>query len=135
MAKLSSQIEGIGKTYAKKLEKAGIGSLENLLEAACRKKGRRDLAKRTGISEKLILKWVNRADLARIQGIGPQYADLLEAAGVDTVPELAKRKPENLEVKMREVNEKKKLVRRPPGLSRVRSWTSQAQKLPRVITH
>lgn len=134
MAKLS-QIEGIGKKYARKLEKAGIGSLEALLEAGCKKKGRKALAKSTGITEKLILKWVNRADLARVQGIGTQYADLLEAAGVDTVPELAKRKPENLEQKMLEVNKKKKLVRRPPGLARLNSWKEQANKLPRVIKH
>lgn len=134
MAKLS-QIEGIGKKYARKLEKAGIESLEALLQEGCKKKGRKDLAKSTGISEKLILKWVNRADLARIQGIGTQYADLLEASGVDTVPELAKRKPENLEQKMLEVNKKKKLVRRPPGLARLNSWKDQAKKLPRVIKH
>jgi predicted flap endonuclease-1-like 5' DNA nuclease len=134
MAKLS-QIEGIGKKYARKLEKVGIESLEALLQEGCKKKGRKDLAKSTGISEKLILKWVNRADLARIQGIGTQYADLLEASGVDTVPELAKRKPENLEQKMLEVNKKKKLVRRPPGLARLNSWKDQAKKLPRVIKH
>ncbi len=134
MAKLS-QIEGIGKKYAAKLEKAGIDTLENLLDKGCKKKGRKELAQQTGISEKLLLKWVNRADLSRIQGIGTQYADLLEATGVDTVPELAKRKPEHLEQKMTEINSRKKLVRRPPGLSRVKSWTAQAKKLPRVITH
>ena len=125
MARLS-QIEGIGKKYGAKLEKAGIETLEKLLIEGCKKKGRKALAKQTGISEKLILKWVNRADLARIQGIGTQYADLLEASGVDTVPELAKRKPEN---------HKKKLVRRPPGVSRVKNWQAQAKKLPRIITH
>lgn len=134
MANLS-QIEGIGKKYGAKLEKAGILTLERLLVEGCKKKGRKELAKATGISEKLILKWVNRADLARIQGVGTQYADLLEASGVDTVPELAKRKPENLAQKMVDVNSKKKLVRRPPGLSRVVSWTEQAKKLPKVITH
>lgn len=134
MAKLS-QIEGIGRKYGTKLEKAGIGSLENLLQEGCKKKGRKALAKATGISEKLILKWVNRADLSRIQGIGTQYADLLEASGVDTVPELAKRKPENLAQKMVEVNQKKKLVQRPPGLTRIKNWNAQAKKLPKVITH
>ncbi len=134
MAKLS-QIEGIGKKFAAKLEKAGISSLEILLKKGSKKKGRKELAKTTGVSEKLILNWVNRADLARIQGIGTQYADLLEASGVDTVPELAKRKPENLEQKMEEVNKKKKLVRRPPGLARIKSWSAQAKKLPKVITH
>jgi len=134
MAKLS-QIEGIGKKYAAKLEKAGVDTLENLLQKGCKKKGRIELAQATGINEKMILKWVNRADLARIHGIGTQYADLLEASGVDTVPELAKRKPENLEQKMLEINSRKKLVRRPPGLSRLKSWTAQAKKLPRIITH
>lgn len=134
MARLS-QIEGIGKKYGAKLEKAGIETLEKLLIEGCKKKGRKALAKQTGISEKLILKWVNRADLARIQGIGTQYADLLEASGVDTVPELAKRKPENLAEKMVEINNKKKLVRRPPGVSRVKNWQAQAKKLPRIITH
>ena len=134
MAKLS-QIEGIGKKYARKLEKIGILSLEQLLQEGCKKKDRKNMAKTTGISEKLILKWVNRADLARIQGIGTQYADLLEASGVDTVPELAKRKPENLSEKMIEINNKKNLVQRPPGLARVISWTKQAKKLPKVITH
>lgn len=134
MAKLS-QIEGIGTKYGAKLKKAGIATLEDLMKEGSRKKGRKDLAKATGISEKLILKWVNRADLSRIQGIGTQYADLLEASGVDTVPELAKRKPENLEQKMAEVNNRKKLVRRPPGLGRIKSWTSQAKELPRIITY
>ena len=134
MAKVS-QIEGIGKKYATKLEKAGIDSLETLLKKGCKKKDRKSLAKATGVSEKLILKWVNRADLSRIQGIGTQYADLLEASGVDTVPELAKRKPENLAQKMVEVNQKKKLVQRPPGLTRIKNWTAQAKKLPKVITH
>ena len=134
MAKVS-QIEGIGKKYATKLEKAGIASLETLLKKGCKKKDRKSLAKATGVSEKLILKWVNRADLSRIQGIGTQYADLLEASGVDTVPELAKRKPENLAQKMVEVNQKKKLVQRPPGLTRIKNWTAQAKKLPKVITH
>ena len=134
MAKLS-QIEGIGKKYANKLEKAGIDSLDNLLKKGCKRKGRKDLAKATGISEKRILNWVNRADLARIKGIGTQYADLLEAAGVDTVPELAKRKPENLAEKMLEVNDRKKLVRRPPGLARLINWQQQAKNLPKVIQH
>lgn len=134
MANLS-QIEGIGKKYSAKLEKAGIVSLEILLKKGCKKKDRKELAQSTGVSEKLILKWVNRADLSRIQGIGTQYADLLEASGVDTVPELAKRKPETLAQKMVEVNNMKKLVRRPPGLARITTWVAQAKKLPKVITH
>jgi predicted flap endonuclease-1-like 5' DNA nuclease len=130
-----SRIEGIGKKFAAALNKAGIASLDALLSNGCTRKGRKDLAKSTGISEKLVLKWVNRADLARIKGIGTQYGDLLEASGVDTVPELAKRKPENLYAKMVEVNQKKKLVRQAPGLKQVENWVAQAKDLPRVIKH
>jgi predicted flap endonuclease-1-like 5' DNA nuclease len=134
MAKLS-EIEGIGEAYSTKLEDAGITSLENLLEICCVKKGRKEMAEKSGISEKLILEWVNRADLSRIKGVSTQYADLLECAGVDTVPELAQRKPENLLAKMIEVNEEKSLVRKVPTESQVQDWVAQAKELPRVITH
>lgn len=99
------------------------------------KKGRDALAEKTGISDKLILKWANRADLDRISGVGSEYADLLEAAGVDTVPELAQRKPENLHKKMVEVNEEKNLVRKMPTLKQVEDWVDQAGKLPRVLNY
>ncbi|MFW5443378.1 MAG: DUF4332 domain-containing protein [Methylococcaceae bacterium] len=134
MAKLS-EIEGIGEAYSTKLESAGITSLENLLEICCEKKGRKEIAEKSGISEKLVLNWVNRADLSRIKGVSTQYADLLECAGVDTVPELAQRKPENLQAKMAEVNEEKNLVRQVPSESQVQDWVAQAKELPRVITH
>jgi len=134
MTKLSG-IEGIGETYAAKLEDAGITSIENLLEVCCVKKGRSHIASRTGISEKLVLNWVNRADLSRIKGISTQYADLLECAGVDTVPELAQRNAENLQVKMAEVNDEKNLVRQVPSALQVEGWVAQAKELPRVITH
>ncbi len=134
MAKLSN-IEGIGEAYSTKLEEAGITSLENLLEICCVKKGRKEMANKSGISEKLILEWVNRADLSRIKGVSTQYADLLECAGVDTVPELAQRKPENLLAKMLEVNEEKNLVRKVPTESQVKDWVAQAKELPRVVTH
>jgi len=130
-----SMIEGIGEKYAAKLESAGIRSMGALLEAGSGKKGRKELAKKSGLSEKQILKWVNRADLARIKGVGTQYADLLECSGVDTVPELAQRKPENLHAKMAEVNALKKLVRQVPSLSQVNNWVKQAKDLPRVVTH
>ncbi len=126
MTKLSV-IEGIGEAYAAKLEEAGINSIEALLETCCEKKGRKAIAEQTGISEKLILNWVNRADLARIKGVSTQYADLLECAGVDTVPELAQRKPENLQAKMAEVNAEKKLVRKVPSVSQVEQWVAQAK--------
>lgn len=134
MTKLSD-IEGIGETYSTKLEDAGITSLENLLDVCCVKKGRSDIADKTGISGKLILGWVNRADLSRIKGVSTQYADLLECAGVDTVPELAQRNAANLHVKMAEVNEEKNLVRQVPSESQVEDWVAQAKQLPRVITH
>jgi len=134
MAKLS-EIEGIGEAYSTKLEDAGITSLENLLTTCCEKKGRKELAEKSGVSEKLILGWVNRADLARVKGISTQYADLLKVAGVDTVPELGQRKAENLQAKMAEINEEKNLVRKIPTTSQVEDWVNQAKELPRVITH
>ena len=134
MAKLS-EIEGIGEAYSDKLKAAGVSSLEKLLEVGCSKKGRKELADKSGISEKLILSWVNRADLSRIKGISTQYADLLKQAGVDTVPELAQRNPDNLQAKMEEINKAKKLVRKIPTASQVKDWVAQAKRLPRVITH
>lgn len=134
MAKLS-EIEGIGDTYQAKLEAEDISTVEKLLDHCCEKKARKELAEKTGISEKLILNWVNRADLSRIKGISTQYADLLECAGVDTVPELAQRKAENLHAKMQEINSEKKLVRQVPGLSQVEDWTAQAKQLPRKVNY
>lgn len=134
MAKLS-EIEGIGAVFTAKLQDAGIASLESLLETCCEKKGRRTVAEKTGISEKQILNWVNRADLARIRGVSTQYADLLEVAGVDTVPELAQRNPENLHGKMVAANDEKHLVRKVPALSQVQDWVAQAKALPAVVKH
>lgn len=128
-------IEGIGKVYAAKLEAVGITTVQTLLERGATPKGRQDLAEQTGIGGKLILEWVNLADLFRIKGIGEEFSDLLEEAGVDTVPELAQRNPENLHSKLVEVNESKKLVRRVPGLSQVQDWVAQAKELPRVVTY
>ena len=134
MAKLSF-IEGIGAVYEGKLNEVGIRSTDKYLELCGTKKGREDVAEKTGISSKLILEWANRADLARVKGVGSEYADLLEASGVDTVPELAQRKPENLHKKMLEVNEAKKLVRKMPTLKQVEDWVEQAGKLPRVLNY
>ena len=134
MAKLSD-IEGIGEVYAAKFAEIGITTIEAFLEAGASKKGRKELAEKTGIPEKMILNWINRADLSRIKGISTQYADLLEFAGVDTVPELAQRNPENLHAKMIEVNEERKLVRKVPSLSQVQDWVAQAKELPRVVTY
>jgi predicted flap endonuclease-1-like 5' DNA nuclease len=128
-------IEGVGSAYSQKLSEAGITTVEALLDKGATPQGRKELADTTGISEKLILRWVNMADLFRIKGVGQEYAELLEAAGVDTVPELAQRAPANLLAKMETANEQKKLVRRLPVLSQVESWVEQAKSLPRVITH
>ena len=132
MGKLS-EIEGIGAVFSEKLAAAGIKSQEKLLEAGGTPKGRKDLATKSDISGKLILKWVNRADLARVKGVGEEYADLLEFAGVDTVPELAQRRADNLLKKMLEVNEQRKLVRSPPTQVMVEKWIAQAKLLPRAI--
>lgn len=129
------EIEGIGEEYGAQLESAGINTVAALLEATATPQARANLAERTGISEKLILKWANRADLARIKGIGTQYADLLEAAGVDTVPELARRNPQNLHNALLEVNTERSLVRRVPGEEQVSEWVNEAKSLPRALSY
>ena len=134
MAKLL-KVEGIGEAYAQKLQAAGVATTEALLEKGAIPQGRQEIAEATGISAKLILRWVNHVDLFRISGVGEEYADLLEAAGVDTVPELAQRNAENLYQKLLAVNEEKKLVRRPPTQAQVGGWIEQAKQLPRVITY
>jgi predicted flap endonuclease-1-like 5' DNA nuclease len=134
MAKLIN-IEGIGEVYVAKLEGAGLTTTEGLLEAGATPEGRKELAEKTGISGKLILEWVNHADLFRIKGVGEEYSDLLEEAGVDTIPELAQRNPENLYAKLREVNEEKEIVRRLPAKSQVANWVAQSKGLPRAITY
>ena len=134
MAKISD-IEGIGPKYAELLAKEGIKTVEGLLKVAAKSKDRKKLSEGLQISDKLILEWVNLADLFRIKGIGEEYSDLLEEAGVDTVPELAQRKPENLLQKLVEINEEKKLVRRLPVLSQVEDWVKQAKELPRVVEY
>lgn len=128
-------IEGIGDVYAEKLGAVGITTIEALLEKGATPQGRKGLAEEADISSKLILEWVNRADLFRIKGIGEEYSDLLEAAGVDTVPELAQRNAENLHAKLVEVNETKELVRKLPAQSQVSDWIEQAKVLPRVVSY
>lgn len=128
-------IEGIGSVYAAKLAKAGIKTVEGLLKEGASPKGRKDIAAASGVDVTLILEWVNRADLFRIKGIGKQYSDLLEKAGVDTVVELAKRVVGNLNTKMIEVNRAKNLVNGMPGLKRVEGWIAQAKKLPRIVNY
>jgi predicted flap endonuclease-1-like 5' DNA nuclease len=128
-------VEGIGQSYAARFAEIGITRPGELLEAGAQRRGREELAEKTGIPEKLILTWINHVDLFRIKGVGEEYADLLEASGVDTVPELATRNPENLHARIMEVNVERKRVRRPPALSMVESWVAQAKELPRVINY
>lgn len=128
-------VEGIGEKYAAKLKEAGVANTDALLKIGSTPKGRKELAEKAAISETLILEWVNHVDLFRIKGVAEEYADLLEEAGVDTVPELAQRVAKNLIAKILEVNEAKKLVRRPPTEAMVADWIDQAKKLPRVITY
>jgi predicted flap endonuclease-1-like 5' DNA nuclease len=134
MPKLSF-VEGIGPVYEEKLNVLGIKTTDDFFALTATKKGRKELAEKSGISEKLILEWTNHIDLFRIKGIGSEYADLLEAAGVDTVAELAGRRADNLHKKMEEVNEVKKLVRRVPYLKEVEKWILQAKELPRGIEY
>ncbi len=134
MAKIAD-IEGIGPKFAKKLQAVGVRSTGRLLQIGADKRGRKDLAEETGISEKLVLEWVNLADLMRVKGIGEEYSDLLEEAGVDTVKELQHRSPENLIDALVEINEKKALVRRLPSSKQVKSWITQSKKLPPVVKY
>ena len=134
MSKLET-IEGIGPAISEKLTSAGIKSVEALLDSGATKKGRDAIAQQTGISEIKILRLVNHADLMRIKGIGGEYSELLEAAGVDTVPELAQRNAANLLEKMTAVNAEKKLVRGLPSQSQVQGWIEQAGGLPKKIQH
>ena len=134
MAKISD-IEGNGPKYAEILASQGIKTVEGLLKAGAKSKDRKKLSEVSQISEKLLLEWVNHADLFRVKGVGEEYSDLLEEAGVDTVPELAQRKPENLLQKLVETNAEKNIVRRLPVLSQVESWVKQAKDLPRIIEY
>ncbi len=128
-------IEGIGPDRAEKLKAAGVTTTDDLLKLGGTAKGRKDLEAATGLSGAFILDWVNRADLFRIKGIGTQYSDLLEAAGVDTVAELAQRRADNLAAKLAEVNEAKQLVRALPNETQVADWIEQAKALPRAVEY
>lgn len=129
------KIEGVGEVFARKLEEAGVSSIEGLLEAGATAKGRQELEAKTGIDHTFILRWVNHGDLFRIKGVGEEYAELLESAGVDTVAELAQRRPDNLLEKLVAVNHEKHCVRHIPGLSQVQSWVDHAKQLPRKVSY
>jgi predicted flap endonuclease-1-like 5' DNA nuclease len=129
------EIEGVGATYAAKLEAAGIATATELLERGGTRKGRADLVEATGLAQDLVLEWVNHADLMRIHGVGPEYADLLEEAGVDTVPELARRNAANLYATIDRVVADKGLVRRPPSEGMIADWIVEAGTLGRTIEY
>ena len=128
-------IQGVGPAYAEKLGAQGIVNVDQLLEAGKTAKGRKELEEKTGINGKLILKWVNHADLYRIKGVGPQFAELLEAAGVDTVKEFGHRVAANLVAKMAEVNEEKHLTKVVPTEAQVQAMIDQAKELEAVVTY
>jgi len=130
-----AKIEGIGRAYELKFREQGITTVESFLNLAATRRGREKLSDRVGISEKLLLEWTNMADLMRVKGIGEEYSQLLEAAGVDSPLELANRRADHLYQKMVEINLEKKLVRRVPSLSQVEDWIAEAKQLPPVVTH
>ena len=129
------EIQGVGPVYAEKLNAAGIFKVSELLEKGKTAKGRKALEEETGIRHDLILTWVNHADLFRVKGVGPQFAELLEAAGVDSVKELAHRRADNLEAKMKEVNEKEHRTKRVPTVAQLQEMIDLAKELPGVVTH
>ena len=131
-----SEIEGIGAVYADKLKKAGITTVSGLLEKGKTAKGRKVLTQTSGIDTKIILRWVNMSDLFRIDGVGKQYAELLKAAGVDTVKELKNRNPQNLHLKLKETNGSgHRLVRAIPGQQIVEAWVNAAKKMEPKVTY
>lgn len=129
------EVEGIGKKYAQLLKGINLRTTGALLKAGATRKGRKEIADKIKVSEKLVLEWVNRVDLFRIKGVGEQYSDLLEFAGVDSVPELSKRRADNLHEKMVETNASKKLVRQLPSEKMIAGWIDQAKSLPKVVSH
>lgn len=130
-----AEIEGIGDGYESKLEAKGIKTTDDYLNACADPTGRKHVANDTGISEKLILQWANQADLMRLNGVGKQFAELLEAAGVDTVKELKHRNAANLAEKVKEINDAKNLSRTTPSASQLEEWIEQAKTLPALLTY
>jgi predicted flap endonuclease-1-like 5' DNA nuclease len=129
------EIEGVGTASAAKLAAVGVRSTEQLLEKAVDRKGRKVLAEAAGVREEQVLKWANHADLMRIKGVATQMAELLEAAGVDTVKELRTRSPEALAQKMAEVNAAKNLTHRSPTAKQCKEWIEQAKTLEAILTY
>ena len=130
------EVEGIGATFAEKLDAAGVGTTEALLERAGSSAGRDSLSETTGISERLLLEWVNHADLMRITGVGSEYADLLEAAGVDSCAELSQRSPANLATTFQELDAARpNWIRQIPGEATIAGWVAEAGTLVKVVSH
>ncbi len=130
-----TDIEGIGPAYAEKLAAAKITTTDHLLDRCEKPAGRKAVAEITGMSTAVLLKWANRADLMRVSGVGPQFAELLEASGVDTVKELRTRNAENLAAKMLEVNTEKKLAKTSPAVTTITGWIDQAKTMEPRISH
>ncbi len=128
-------VEGIGPAYAAKLTQVGVRTTAALLKKGATPEGRKKISDASGISDGLILEWVNLVDLYRVKGVGSEYSDLLEEAGVDTVVELSKRVAEHLRAKMLEINKAKNLVNKMPGIKQVNNWIEQAKRMPRVVTY
>ncbi len=135
MTKKIDEIEGIGQAYAEKLLKAGVKTTDDLLKLCCDAKGRKAVSELTSINTKLLLEWTNMADLMRISGVGKQFAELLEAAGVDTVKELRNRNAANLSAAMAEINAVKKLCKSNPAETMIEDWVKQAKELNPLITY
>lgn len=135
MAYKIQDIEGIGPAYAQKLAAAGIATTDDLLKRCGTAAGRTQVGQTTGITEGQLLKWANMADLMRISGVGSEFSELLEAAGVDTIKELRMRNAENLAAKMKEINQAKKLTRATPSASVVQKWVKEATTMEPAITH
>ena len=130
-----SDVEGIGPVISDKLIAAGVKDTNGMLAQCKTPSQRKSLASQTGLTGKQVLKFANMVDLYRVNGIGSEYAELLEAAGVDTVPELARRRPDNLCKAMGELNAQKSLVRRAPTEAEVTKWVAQAKELPRALAY
>jgi predicted flap endonuclease-1-like 5' DNA nuclease len=130
-----ADIEGVGPAFAQKLKEAGVGTVEALLREGGSPQGRQRLAAQTGIRADLLLRWVNHADLFRIKGVAGEFSELLEAGGVDSVPELARRSAENLHERLVAVNAEKKVSRRVPTVNQLTDWIAEAKTLPRAVTH
>ena len=129
------ELRGITDTVLNALRGQGLGDSDAFLEAAKTPQGRKSLATAAGVEPSVILELANRADLARIKGIGRVYSDLMEEAGVDTVKELARRSPANLHAKLIEINSTRQFTQRPPSVEQVTDFVEQAKSLPGMLEY